>query len=78
MAEQNLSNEQLIVRSLANMKIITQVGEVQKALLDEKYAESLFGGIDADGEQYEALTNEEVQEVFDNDVEQNEENNENK
>lgn len=75
-----LTNDQKIICSLANRKLITQVGEVAAALEDPEYAIELLnfdvpedneiGG--GDGEcDHEALTIEEIQEVFDNDEDEN-------
>lgn len=70
-----LTNDQKIICSLANRKLITQVGEVAAALEDPEYAIELLNfdvpednEIGGDGEcNHEALTIEEIQEVFDND-----------
>lgn len=78
----NLTTEQKIIQYLAEMGIITQVGEIAEALKDEKYAKFLITGdglsdevreeygenIDGDCD-HESLSNEEIQEVFDNDEE---------
>lgn len=75
-----LTNDQKIICSLANRKLITQVGEVAAAMEDPEYAIELLnfnvpeddeiGG--GDGEcDHEALTIEEIQEVFDNDEDEN-------
>lgn len=70
-----LSVEQKIVLHLANQGYITSVGDVTRALKEQKYAEYLITGNGlsdegfGDGEEcdHEPLTNEEIQEVFDND-----------
>ena len=78
----NLTTEQKIIQYLAGIGIITQIGEIAKALKDEEYAKFLVTGdglkdevreeygenIDGDCE-HESLSNEEIQEVFDNDEE---------
>ena len=78
----NLTTEQKIIQYLAEMGIITQVGEIAEALKDEKYAKFLITGdglsdevreeygenIDGDCD-HESLSNDEIQEVFDNDEE---------
>lgn len=74
-----LTNDQKIICSLANVKLITQVGEVAAALEDPEYAIELLNfdvpednEIGGDGEcDHEALTIEEIQEVFDNDEDEN-------
>lgn len=81
-AMKNLTTEQKIIQYLAEMGIITQVGEIAEALKDEKYAKFLITGdglsdevreeygenIDGDCD-HESLSNDEIQEVFDNDEE---------
>ena len=70
-----LSIEQKVVLHLANLGYFTSVGDVTRALKDQAYAEWLILGVgipDCDGScdaecTHEALTNEEIQEVFDND-----------
>lgn len=74
-----LTIEQKIVKHLANCGYITRVGDVVKALAEPEYAEQLIIGttgdipdINDDGSisgdcDHESLTNEEIQEVFDND-----------
>ena len=78
----NLTTEQKIIQYLAEMGMITQIGEIAEALKDEKYAKFLITGdglsdevreeygenIDGDCD-HESLSNEEIQEVFDNDEE---------
>lgn len=78
----NLTTEQKIIQYLAGIGIITQIGEIAKALKDEEYAKFLVTGdglkdevseeygenIDGNCE-HESLSNEEIQEVFDNDEE---------
>lgn len=71
----NLSVEQKIVLHLANMGYITTVGDVTRALKEQKYAEFLVTGDGLSDEglnsecDHEPLTNDEIQEVFDNDEE---------
>lgn len=72
----NLSVEQKIVLHLANQGYITSVGDVTRALKEQAYAEYLITGNglsdDIVGEcDHEALTNDEIQEVFDNDYVKN-------
>lgn len=87
MDNSNLTLEQKIIKRLAEMGYITNVGDVVTALEDILYAEIMVraegepglkddikdaiesgeiegGGSDCD---HESLTNEEIQEVFDND-----------
>lgn len=65
-----LSIEQKIVLHLANTGYLTSGGDIQRALVDQAYAEYLITGnglsddIDCD---HEPLTNEQIKEVFDND-----------
>lgn len=66
-----LTVEQKIVKHLANLRVLNNVGEVTEALKDPEYANFLIIG-DADGVgdedcDHEALTNSEIQVVFDND-----------
>lgn len=65
-----LTIEQKIVKHLANLRVLNSVGDVTEALKDPEYANFLIigelGGIDEDCD-HEALTNPEIQEVFDND-----------
>lgn len=68
--------EQKIIRQLANRGYITNVGDIARAMKDPVYAEKLIIGTSGDipdiGEgdcDHESLTNEEIQEVFDNDTE---------
>ena len=75
----NLSIEQKVVLHLAKTGFLTNGGDIQRALVDQPYAEYLVTGNglsddfpscdDPDHEhcEHEALTNEEIQEVFDND-----------
>ena len=71
----NLSVEQKIVLHLANLGYFTSVGDVTRALKEQAYAEYLITGnglsddiISGDGDcAHEALSKEEIQEVFDND-----------
>jgi hypothetical protein len=72
-----LSIEQKVVLHLANYGYITNVGDVMRAMVDQAYAEFLILGTgipdipsdpEGDGDcDHEALTDEEIQEVFDND-----------
>ena len=69
----NLTVEQRIVLHLANLGYFTSVGDVTRALKEQAYAEYLVTGnglsddiISGDCE-HEALSKEEIQEVFDND-----------
>jgi hypothetical protein len=83
---EELTLEQKIVKRLAAMGYITKVGAVATALKDILYAEHLITGNETPGLKddieeeglgggttecdHEALTNEEIQEVFDNDNEE--------
>ena len=64
-----LSTEQRIVLHLANTGFFTSGGDIRRALEDQAYAEKLILGAGLpDGDcDHVALTNEEIQEVFDND-----------
>lgn len=75
-----LSLEQKIVYYLAKKGYITKVGDITTALKDNEYAKKLITGNDIPGLEdeiggscnpdncdHEALTNDEIQEVFDND-----------
>lgn len=76
-----LSVEQKVVLHLANQGYITSVGDVTRALKEQAYADYLItgnglsddvgSGGDGDGDDCdcEALTNDEIQIVFDNDEE---------
>ena len=79
-----LTLEQKIIKKLALQGYLTNVGDVTTALKDNEYAKKLItgndipglddetGGSDTPAEcNHEALTNEEIQEVFDNDEETN-------
>lgn len=79
-----LTLEQKIVKHLASQGYLTNVGDVTTALEDNEYAKKLITGNDIPGIDdetngsnnpaecdHEALTNEEIQEVFDNDEETN-------
>lgn len=80
-----LTLEQKIVLHLAKKGYLTHAGDVTTALKDNEYAKKLITGnaipgiddeIDGSGESdcdHEALTNEEIQEVFDNDNDKNNE-----
>ena len=74
--------EQKIVRYLADNKILTKPYEISEALNNQSYAAKLITGDGLDDEvkeqygeniegdcDHESLTNEEIQEVFDNDIE---------
>ena len=74
--------EQKIVKYLAENKILTRPYEISEALSNQSYAEKLITGDGLDDEvkeqygenidgdcDHESLTNEEIQEVFDNDIE---------
>lgn len=83
---EKLTLEQKIVKHLAKKGYITNVGDVTRALRDILYAEKLITGNEIPGLKddieeeglgggtaecdHEALTNEEIQEVFDNDNEE--------
>lgn len=83
---ENLTLEQKIVYFLAKKGYITNVGDVITALKDFTYAEKMITGNDVPGIKddikeeglgggttecdHEALTNDEIQEVFDNDEEE--------
>lgn len=67
-----LTNDQKVIKYLALTRMLTQVGEVTAALEDPEYATELLDfDIPEDGEggdcNHEALTIDEIQEVFDND-----------
>lgn len=77
-----LSVEQKIVKHLAKKGYLTNVGDIAKAMRDERYAEKLLLGVtgyindtnDLDdfisGDcNHKSLSNDEIQEVFDNDNE---------
>ena len=71
-----LSVEQRVVLHLANKGYITSVGDVTRALKDQSYADFLVtgNGLADDGVgsgecNHEPLSNDEIQEVFDNDEE---------
>lgn len=72
-----LSIEQKIVLHLADQGYLTSVGDVTRALAEQPYAEYLITGnglsddIPDNDCDHEALTNDEIQEVFDNDEEIN-------
>ena len=83
---ENLTLEQKIVYFLAKKGYITNVGDVITALKDFTYAEKMITGNETPGLKddieeeglgggtaecdHEALTNDEIQEVFDNDEEE--------
>ena len=75
-----LTLEQKIVKYLANIKFLTNVGDVSMAMKDPEYAKLLITGdglsdeIQDSGEydcDHEALSNDEIQVVFDNDEKNN-------
>jgi len=82
--KENLTIEQQIIDYLAYMKVMTRPYVIDRALKDQEYAKEIItgnglsdeiedsgmGGSDCD---HEALTNPEIQEVFDNDEEQSQE-----
>lgn len=77
-----MTTEQKIVQYLAKVGLLTQVGMVNAAMDDPEYAKTLMtgdgledevreeygGNIEGDCD-HEPLTNDEIQEVFDNDEE---------
>jgi hypothetical protein len=69
------TNDQKVIRFLAETKLLTQVGEITAALADPEYATELLNfDIPEDDEiggdcEHEALSFDEIQEVFDNDNE---------
>lgn len=70
----NLSPEQKVVLYLAKTGYLTSVGDVTRALSDQKYADYLVTGNGLTDEgvsggdcDHEALSTNEIQEVFDND-----------
>ena len=68
--ENGLSVEQRIVLHLSNLGYLTSVGDVTRALKEQAYAEYLVTGNRLNDDvqcDHKALTNEEIQEVFDND-----------
>lgn len=74
-----MTTEQKIVQYLANIGLLTQVGMIEAAMRDPEYAKTLITGNGLEDEvrdeygenwgdcDHESLTNEEIQEVFDND-----------
>lgn len=77
-----LTPEQKIIKYLATTGYLTSVGDVSKALEDSDYADYLItgdglydeivdSGIIGGDCNHESLTNEEIQEVFDNDYMRN-------
>jgi hypothetical protein len=77
-----MTTEQKIVQYLAKVGLLTQVGMVDAAMADPEYAKTLMTGDGLEDEvreeygeniegdcDHESLTNEEIQEVFDNDEE---------
>lgn len=75
-----MTTEQKIVQYLAKVGLLTQVGMVDAAMADPEYAKTLMTGDGLEDEvreeygenierdcDHESLTNEEIQEVFDND-----------
>ena len=75
--ESKLSVEQKIVLHLARTGYLTSGGDIQRALVDQKYAEYLITGNGLSDEfpggegdcDHEPLSKEEIEEVFNNDVE---------
>ena len=78
-----LTLEQKIIKKLALQGYLTNVGDVTTALENNEYAKKLITGNDIPGLDdeidgsnnpaecdHEALTNDEIQEVFDNDEEE--------
>ena len=68
----NLSVEQKIVLHLAKTGYLTSTGDITRALAEQPYAEYLITGNGLSDEgigdcNHVALTNDEIQEVFDND-----------
>lgn len=70
--------EQQIIQDLAKQGILTKVWDVHEALKDSEYANKLITGNGLKDEieeevtndcEHESLTNDEIQEVFDNDNE---------
>jgi hypothetical protein len=71
----NLSVEQRIVLHLAKTGYLTSTGDITRALAEQSYAEYLVTGNGLSDEgfgdaicDHVALTNDEIQEVFDNDI----------
>ena len=77
-----MTTEQKIVQYLAKVGLLTQVGMVDAAMADPEYAKTLMTGDGLEDEvreeygeniegdcNHKSLTNEEIQEVFDNDTE---------
>ena len=70
-----LTNDQKVIKFLAETGMLTQVGEITAALGDPEYATKLLNfDIPEDNEidedcNHEALSFDEIQEVFDNDNE---------
>lgn len=69
-----LTNDQKVIKFLAETRMLTQVGEITAALEDPEYATELLNfDIPEDDEiiggdcNHEALSFDEIQEVFDND-----------
>lgn len=75
-----MTTEQKIVQYLAKVGLLTQVGMVDAAMADPEYAKTLMTGNGLEDEvreeygeniegdcDHEPLTNDEIQEVFDND-----------
>ena len=78
----SMTIEQKIVADLAKQRILTRPYIIGKAMEDAEYAKMLITGDGLDDEvkeqygeniegecDHESLTNEEIQEVFDNDIE---------
>lgn len=69
----NLSVEQKIVLHLAKTGYLTSTGDITRALAEQPYAEYLITGNGLSDEgigdcDHEALTNEEIERVFDDDT----------
>lgn len=75
-----MTTEQKIIQYLATIGLLTQVGMIEAAMRDPEYAKVLITGDGLEDEvreeygenlggdcDHEALTNDEIQEVFDND-----------
>ena len=74
--KEDLTIEQQIIDYLAYMKVMTRPYVIDRALKDQEYAKEIITGNGLDDEiensgkydcDHEALTNDEIQEVFDND-----------
>lgn len=75
-----LTTEQKVIKRLAELGLITKVGEVHESLTNPEYADKILtdsnnndiidNEINSTECDHEALTNDEIQEVFDNDEQQ--------